>query len=233
MKSLENDPQQENMARELQNAMYAFFKGFEFEEELKKLPPLEESLKIELVNLANFSTMARSGVIRDFGMKKDVIFVPAAEMPTRFTQQLSCLATGCMLANKGPLTDMDMKILYKVALDSIPQTNKMVMNEMARADNQTTAEIATALGYPTEPIKIYLENLALLKVCRRIKDSGRADRWTMNEEFSDIVRNYEHIEQLTDEEIRLRKEDAAAEVEDANAPSDGWDSFTDLPVQTT
>jgi hypothetical protein len=190
-------------------------------------------LKKELVNLANFSTMARSGVIRDFGMKKDVIFVPAPEMPTRFTQQLSCLATGCMLANKGPLTDMDMKILYKVALDSIPQTNKMVMNEMAKLDAQTTAEIATALGYPTEPIKIYLENLALLKVCKRVKDGGKADRWTMNAEFSDIVRNYEGIEQLSDEEIRIRKEDAAFEHGDADAPDDDdWGEFSDIP-QTT
>ena len=233
MKSLENDPMQENMARELQNAMYAFFKGFKFEEELAKLPPLDMDLKKELVNLANFSTMARSGVIRDFGMKKDVIFVPAPEMPTRFTQQLSCLATGCMLANKGPLTDMDMKILYKVALDSIPQTNKMVMNEMAKLDAQTTAEIATALGYPTEPIKIYLENLALLKVCKRVKDGGKADRWTMNAEFSDIVRNYEGIEQLSDEEIRIRKEDAAFEHGDADAPDDDdWGEFSDIP-QTT
>lgn len=215
MRSLNNDPEQEKMAVELKNAVFAFFKGYEMEEILKTLPQIDQDLKEELVNLANFSTMARSGVIRDFGMKKDVIFVPAAEMPTRFTQQLSSLATALMIINRGKLTDLDKRILYKSSLDSIPQTNKMVINEMAKADNQTTAEIATALGYPTEPIKIYLENLAMLKVCRRIKEMGRGDRWTMNEEFTDIVRNYEAIEELTDDERKIRQDAVAGDVDPA------------------
>jgi len=204
MKSLNNNKDNQEMAKELQNAVYAFFKGYDDEATIE-FPPISEDLKNELVNLANFSTMARSGVIRDFGMKKEVIFVPTPEMPTRFTQQLASMALGCMIANRGPLNELDMRILYKISLDSIPVTNKMVINEMARGDKQTTADIATALGYPTEPIKMYLENLALLGICVRIKNGGVADRWTMKSEFSDIIRNYEGIAMLTDKEIDDRK----------------------------
>jgi hypothetical protein len=207
MRALANDSDQTLMVHELQKAMFAFFKGINLNN-IEKYPDLPMETKIELVGLANFSTMARSGVIRDFGMKKEVIFVPATEMPTRFTQQLSSLATGIMMANKGPLDSGDMKILYKVALDSIPQTNKMVINEMARADGQTTSEIATALGYPTEPIRMYLENLALLKVCIRSKGAGKADTWTMHEDFCDIIRKHEGIEKLAEDQIAVRKEHA-------------------------
>lgn len=218
MRSLDNDPNQEKMNMELRAAFYAFMKGVDFKATTDLLP-LE--IKKELVNLANFCTMARSGVIRDYGMKKEVIFVPAAEMPTRIAQQLNTLATGFAMVNGGKFMEEDMKILYKMALDSIPQTNKMVMHEMAKADNQTTSEIATALGYPTEPIKMYLENLAMLKVCKRIKDGGKSDKWKMNEEFSDIVRNYEGIEMLTDEEIRLRHEE-----NDETVNGDDFDTFS-------
>lgn len=205
LKSLNNDADQELMHLELKNAMYSFMKGIDFEN-LKELPQLDEQVKSELVNLANFCTMARSGVIRDFGFRKEVIFVPTAEMPTRIAQQLNVLGSGLTIINKGKdLSEKDINILYKSALDSIPQTNRMVMLEMARGDNQTTAEIATALGYPTEPIRVYLENLAMLKVCKRVKEMGNADRWTLNEEFADILRNYEEIEMLTEQEIESRK----------------------------
>lgn len=212
-RSLKNSHLQEQMENEMQNVIYSFFKDIDYDEELKNLPEITESLQNELVNLANFSTMARSGVIREYGMKKEVIFVPASEMPTRFTQQLACLALGCMMINKGPLNEVDIKMLYKVALDSIPQTNKMVINEMARGDGQSTSEIAKALGYPTEPIKIYLQNLALLRICRRVKGEGKADRWKMEPEFSDIIRHYEGIEELTEDEIQARKIDSEEYIE--------------------
>lgn len=205
-RSLDNDANQEDMTKELRNAMYAFFKGMDLSK-ITDLPKLDEETINELVNLSNFCSMARSGVIRDWGMKKEVIFVPAAEMPTRIIQQLNAIGSGLAMINGGKLLEDDMDILYKLALDSIPITNKMVMIEMAKADNQTTAEIATALDYPTETIRIYLENLAMLKVCRRVKESGHPDRWTMNEEFADMLRHYEKIEQLSAEQLKARAEE--------------------------
>lgn len=214
MKSLNNDKDQNKMGLEIRDAFFSFFKGLDLES-TKELPDLPQEVKKELVDLANFCTMARSGVIRDFGFKKEVIFVPMAEMPTRIVQQLNSVASGLIVVNGGEYQLEDMNIVYKVALDSIPETNKIVMRAMARGDEQTTAEIATELGYPTAPIRMYLENLALLGVCDRIKggaseDGGVADKWTMKEEFVNIVRRYEKIkliaEERADEAARLAEE---------------------------
>lgn len=214
MRSLTNDSNQEEMQREIRDAMYSFIKSIDLDNHTE-LPKIPNEFQKQLINLANFSTMARSGVIREFGMKKEVIFVPAAEMPTRIAQQLNALGAGLVMVNGGKFLEEDMEILYKAALDSIPQTNKIVITEMARADNQTTGEIATACGYPTDPIKTYLENLALLKVCRRVKDGGRADRWVLLPEFADLMRHYEGVEMLTDAERKERQDDASGKSDEA------------------
>lgn len=224
MRALENDSNQEMMQQEMGDAMFAFMRGIDWDKHLKNVPNVPKDHREAIVNLANFCTMARSGIIRDFGMKKEVIFVPASEMPTRITGQLAKLGAALTICNGGVFKEEDMNIIYKCALDSIPQTNKMVIAEMAKADNQTTAEIATALGYPTDPIKMYLENLALLKVCKRIKDGGKADKWTMEAEFSEIIRHYEGVVELTDTEIKERKEVAKA-IENPEPPED--DSWAD------
>lgn len=226
MRSLNNDASQELMQKELRNAVFSFFMGVNFKE-IEKTASLPDEYKPELVNLANFCTRARSGVIRDLGMKKEVIFVPAPEMPTRITGQLAKIVQGTVVVNGGKFQKEDMGIIYKIALDSIPQTNKMVITEMAKADNQTTSEIATALGYPTDPIRQYLENLALLHVCTRVKETGHGDRWTLDPEFADIIRNYENVQELTDEERQERKEAAAPGSSDADA---AWDAMS-APAQ--
>lgn len=220
LRALNNSAKQEEMTNAMQNAFFAFFKGIDFEN-IQELPPLGPELSHDLVLLANFGTKARSGVIRDFGMKKEVLFVPTPEMPTRVLQQLSLLAQGAMIANKGVLLETDIQMLYKVMLDSIPRTNKMVIMEMAKADGQTTAEIATALDYPTETIRTYLENQAMLGICKRVKLEGRSDRWTMLEEYRDLIRKYEHVEELTDTERKIREANAA------NKTVEEYEQFSD------
>ena len=70
--------------------------------------------------------------------------------------------------------------------------------QVAKRQNQTTAEIATALGYPTSTIHIYLENMAMLKVLKRYKgaqteEGGSADRWAMIDDYVNILRTYEMV----------------------------------------
>lgn len=193
---LKNGSMMRQMRTELRNAMFAFMKGIDLTVEV---PQLADDILEEIVRVANFATMARSGVIRDFGMKKEVQFVPAPEMPTRIVNQLQTISIALTIVNKGVFDPMDMKIIYKIALDSVPQTNRMVMMEMAKRDQRETSDIAAALGYPTAPIHMYLENLAMLGVARRIRaadseEGGTADRWSLNDDFADILRTYEGIE---------------------------------------
>lgn len=194
-RALGNGTDQEKMRKELRNAFYAYIKGITIPTELPEIP---EEVKTELISVADFATMARSGVIREYSFKKEVVFVPAAEMPTRTVQALHALAMALIINNQGSYDPEDMNLIYRVALDSIPQTNYMVIKEMARGDERTTADIATSLGYPTSPVRMYLENLALLGVCKRIKgadsdDGGNADRWTLLPEFATIIRKYETV----------------------------------------
>ena len=192
-RALDNGDRQAEMRKDLKDAMYSFFKGLTIDKE--NPPELPTEINEELVRVANFATLARSCVIRDFGFKKEVMFVPSAEMPTRITQQLKTIAISLMIVNGGTYMPSDMEIIYKIALDSIPQTNRIVIRQMAKMDNQTTKEIATALGYPTGPIHMYLENLAMLGVCRRsagreTEEGGQADRWALKEDFSDIFNRH-------------------------------------------
>lgn len=192
-KALRNSEHMPEMRKSIKQAFYAFFKGIEVPNNVENFLP--EDIQDEIIKIANFTTMARSGVIRDFGFKKEVIFVPDVEMPTRIVQQLDTLASALQIINGNKFIKTDMDIIYKVALDSIPQTNKIVMLEMAKKDDQETAAIATALGYPTSPIHQYLENLAMLGVCRRSK-GGNADKWTLNAEFAQILRTYEGVVEI-------------------------------------
>ena len=207
-RAINNGSKQSEMRNTLRQSFYAFIKGIKIPEVIPELP---HEVKGEIIHVANFATMARSGVIRDFGMKKEVIFVPAAEMPTRSVQQFALLGVAFTIINGGEHSEKDMNIIYRLALDSIPQTNYMVIKEMARGDERTTADIATALGYPTGPIRMYLENLALLKVCSRIKgedseEGGNADKWTLYPEFVQIVRKYEKVK-VIEEEIKEEQEE--------------------------
>jgi hypothetical protein len=203
-RALDNSALQDEMQKELQNAVYSFIKGVDFSQ-FDTLPELSDETKKELVHLTNFSTLARSSVIRDFGFKKEVIFVPAPEMPTRVLQQLSLLASGAMIVNGGNLLPEDLEMIYKTALDSIPRTNYIVIRELAKHDNQTTAAIAYSLGYPTDTIRTYLENITLVGVCDRLKTNGRGDQWTMKPEFVDIIRRYEEIQQLSEDQMKDRE----------------------------
>ncbi len=214
-----NNSQKEEMRKELSNAYFAFMKSIEVPADLPIVP---EEVRHEIISLADFSTKARSGVIRDSSFKKEVIYVPGAEMPTRPVEQLDSIGTSYMVVNNGKFIEEDMNTVYKIALDSIPQTNKMVMMVMAAGDEQDTAEIAAALGYPTGPIRMYLENLALLGVCKRIKaadsmEGGTADKWTLHPEYVAILRKYEKIK-LVEERI---KEEQEKMLDELDQPLDG------------
>ena len=206
LRAMRNGDYQEEMRKALRNAGYAFKKGLKLDIELPVLP---KEIEDELVKVANFTALCRSVVIREFGFKKEIVFVPASEMPTRLCQQLKTLLVSCYILNGGKFLEEDLpNVVYKAALDSVPQTNMMVCKEMAKKDEQTTKDIATALDYPTDPIRTYLENLSMLGVCKRIKGSeseegGNADKWTINPEFGEIIRQYKHVTLIEEPQSEL------------------------------
>ena len=208
-RSLKNNAIQDVMQRELKDAVYAYIQGIDWG---KEIPGLNEAQTEELIILSDFACKSRSGVIRDAGNRNEVMFVPSAEIPTGLAQALESIAFSLAL-QFGKLDEISINMIYKTTLDSIPQTNKMVILEMAKRDEQSTTEIANALGYPNTPIRMYLENLSMLRVCRRMKgkdteEGGAADRWTMYPEYVEIIRKYEKISPIwSDEEIAMAEKE--------------------------
>lgn len=194
-RSIENNNYYEEMQRENKDAWIAYHKGIDWSN-IEKIGKLPDDVIEEIVNLSDFCTQARSSVIRDFGPAKQVVYVPDPEMPGRMSGQLSTIAKALMVVRNGTYEEEDMNIIYKIAIDCIPSTNWMVIRQLAKKDQQATTDIATATGYPTAPIKLFLENLALQKIVHRIKgpqsdEGGLSDRWTLKPEFKEVVLHYD------------------------------------------
>jgi hypothetical protein len=168
---------------------------------------IEESMKEELLEVADFATRARSAVLTDFksGM---VDFVPSPEMPARMTAQLYTLASAFVAinktnphlhpnheANKGRLTDQEKKLLFKTAFDSIPKTRRNAIYPLAQyTGGVSTAGLATYLELPSESVRKYLAQVNALGICTRKKEGGKqGDMWMMKPKYREIMLKIEDL----------------------------------------
>lgn len=158
---------------------------------------MKEADRDSLMNVADFATKVRSGVIID-DRTKQVQFVPEAEMPTRLIEQLLSLGTALSLMHSmdkqnSQLTDDDMDLLYKIAFDSIPIKRRWALRELATyVAGVSTAGLATKIGYETSVVGQWLAQLNALGICRRLKGGG-ADTWLLNQEYQEIMTTFEKV----------------------------------------
>lgn len=180
------------MRQEIQLAFNAYF------DEMLAQPineyDIDEDLRVELSELSEFATRARSAVERDWrSPKKDITHVYRPEMPARFARQLKAMAQSLMIINENnKLENIDFQILHKMSLDSINFTRRAALRELARYDKVTTAGLATKIHYPTDTTRRLLEDLNALEVCERIKGSNK-DEWQLKNSYKKIVLRLEHI----------------------------------------
>lgn len=187
---------------------------------------LSEEVEMDIMNVANFSTSVRSGVIID-DRRGHVKFVPSKEMPMRMTEQMLAISTAFIamnqtspalgpLADQGNLTQEQVNILYKIALDSIPIKRRMALRALAKySDGVTTAGLATLLNYQTPVVQQWLSQLNGLGICTREKSRGpQGDKWTLNKEYMEIMVKFEQIKTVEGE----LKDDSV--IEDTE---DDWD----------
>jgi predicted transcriptional regulator len=111
-----------------------------------------------------------------------------------------------MIMNNGPLETIDNKILYQIALDSIPSSRKEVM-EAATANNLgiTLPGLAEAMRIPEESAKIHLDDLVALNIIDRHK--GTYDKkfvYKMRDTYRQLMSKFENIAM---EEKALDKEE--------------------------
>jgi hypothetical protein len=180
----------------------------------EKNPQLPKEIEDYLKKLSDLSTRAGTRVVRDpRSNTKEISFVHDATMPFRFATQLITYGMSLMVLNDGPMLPEDEHILFKIALDSIDKSRRMVLQELTKYTDVTTSGLATALHRPTTTIRRICEDLDALEMLDRTKQSNK-DVWALKDEFKETMSRFEGIEMLN---TKLTDE---PEAEDAPLPMD-------------
>jgi len=179
-----------------------YIENAEIPKEKVKIP---ETLKKDLISLAEFSTRVRSEVERNWrSPQQEITEVYPPEMPTRMAAALQTMARALSVVNfnetgKMELQPEDHNILYKIALDSIPSSKRLIIQELAKYNELTTTGLATKIDRPTTTVRYRLEELVALEVAERAKGVGPyGDRWKMKDKYIELVRKFEKIKKESD-----------------------------------
>ena len=169
--------------------------------DIKTVPKVPPSFMEEIRDLAELATRARSAVDRDWrSSSKLVTYIHDVEVPTRFPAQLMALTRALMVLNEGALTELDQKIIYKIAFDSISPPKRRALQEASRYVTITTQGLATLTNHPTSTTRMILEELNALELIYRIK-GGRQDYWKIRNEYRELFQKFDKIE-LLDYELK-------------------------------
>ena len=164
-----------------------------------ELPKINFAFKKKLMLLADIATRASTVVERDqYGTKKDIEYVHDLVGPGRFCGQLMSLATSFCVMNGGELEVLDKNILFKVGMDSIDPNRRKLMLLLTQYTTAVTANLATKLNLPTDIVRRWCEDLNALDIIDRTK-GGRADHWTLKEDYRTILSEFAEIPMLFNE----------------------------------
>ena len=195
--------------REKESYLADLFKQF-IDEKLEETFDVDNSLfEKEMVDIAEFATLARSPVEMNFKNPAIVNFVGDREIPGRMAMMLKSLGVGIMVAcGEKKLTVDIAKILYKVALDSIPVERKIVLRELAKYRSSTTRNLAIKLNYTTETVKAWCNQVNALKMIDREANSGgsQGEKWTLKPQYKNLLIEYLDIDDI-DEELSVTEEE--------------------------
>lgn len=166
---------------------------------------LDQGVKNDLANVADFCTRVRSGVKTDERRPDKIEFVPAIEMPVRMIHQLVNIAKAFLVMKRLEpgiknedlaLNDNDRNILYKLAFDSIPIKRRMALKALAKYEGGVrTKGLATAINYQTPVVNSWLAQLNALGICTRTHKGGnQGDIWYLKDEYRGIMVKFEKVE---------------------------------------
>ena len=150
---------------------------------------LPESFTEPLIVLSDIVTRARSGVARD-GYSRDLLYMPEPEAPTRLAKQLAQLGAAALAIGLDEAETW--RLIRKVGWDSVPAVRCAVIDCLSRQSEAVSlATIQEETGLPERTIARVAEDIAVLKLARRFKESGR---WHF--EQSSIAHEYWTSERL-------------------------------------
>ena len=150
-------------------------------------PQVPRRVQTKVAQLADFTTRARSGVLRD-GYRRELDYAPEPEAPTRFARQLLSLARGVAGTRRAAeVGEADEAVIQRVALDCIPSQRRIVLCALVQgeADEElSTSQVAGKSRYSTQTNRRALEDLQALGLVTMTKTgAGRSDRWSLREEW--------------------------------------------------
>ena len=121
-------------------------------------------------------------------------------MPMRISDMVHLIGRTFMAMENDTLLPEYEKILYKCCLDSIPKGRRMALQQLARFEFVTTRGLAINLGYGTDRVRMWLEELNVLNLCTREVGTGGAkgDKWTLNPNFKRIMLAYDNIKETNE-----------------------------------
>lgn len=163
--------------------------------DLTTVPVLPDNVVDDISRLAEMATLARSSVKRKvYDREQRIERANLREMPFRFAKQLSNLAKGMMVMNGGDLTALDQNIIYKVALDSIPSTRKLVMMAATKFSRVALDGLAQEVKIPDESVKIHLDDLVSHEVMVREYSYGANKAfYYLREDYRQLISRFENI----------------------------------------
>lgn len=182
----------------------------------------EDNHKIK--EMAKLAAVIRTSVHTN-DRTNEVDRIPEPEMPMRTALQLRGLALGMCVMNENEtgspiLTEKNFRALEWCAFSLANDERRKTLQALAEYPaGCASAALAITLGLPTSSTSHYLQQLAALKVVRRMKgDTDNADVWIMEDEnIRDIVLRLSGTE----------RQEGVLEADDQDLPSDDFAMFND------
>lgn len=147
-------------------------------------PDLPDDLLMRVAAAAEFVTRARSVVLRDYRGEKSLAL--SSEMPARVATQLQSIAKLLIHLNGGEMAEWIERTVMKCALDCIPKQSLLVLRCMAEYPRAVASGIASRIGYPSQRVTEWLENLNMHRVTESEK-VGTTWYWKLVPQYRDFL----------------------------------------------
>lgn len=185
------------MRQELDDALA----GLVMSADVRRQRALTDAEKRELVRLARYTGTARTGVERD-GYTGELLVMPEPEGPGRLVVALNQLLGGLWAIGCDDVTAW--RIVRRVARDTVPSLRTTILRELMKLSGpetklfapetklfapQRTSDIAQNVGIVTKSAHRILDDLALIGLTTRTKNSSAGnsiDLWEASKLLRDL-----------------------------------------------
>jgi len=164
----------------------------------KELPEIDDEYLNEIVDIADFSSMCRSVVKRDYRGVKSLAL--SAEMPPRIAKQLLSAAQAMIYVNDGVNTQQFKNTVFKLGLDSIPKQRRLILEVLAKYNQTTKSGISDLINYPPDRCEEWLEDLQMFNIVERYV-VGTRQYWKIRKQWRDLMVKYFSISPVSEDLI--------------------------------